>query len=140
MQCKMAEIVGSVFHFHGWFHYTISKCFAFWHDLSMYVFWQTAIILLQLPLENMALPFGSRFAFQLSGSYRVDVLCSLFNTLLLIRIMQFNFSFSMIGCGLVQAQYALHNISRNSHITVHYFVKVLRYLVMLSVESWALLV
>lgn len=49
-----------------------------------------ARILLRLPCENMAPPFVGRGAFQLSGSYRVEVVGSLFETLLvIIRVMQF---------------------------------------------------
>ncbi|WAR28438.1 NHEB-like protein [Mya arenaria] len=32
---------------------------------------------------------------------------------------------SIIGCGLVQAQYAFHNISRKSYTTVKYFSKMM---------------
>ena len=35
--------------------------------------------------------------------------------------------FSCIGCGLIQAQYAFHNISNKSYITVKYFGKMMRY-------------
>ena len=33
----------------------------------------------------------------------------------------------MIGCGLLQANYAFHNVSRKSYITVKYFTKMVRY-------------
>ena len=35
-------------------------------------------------------------------------------------------SHSLIGCGLVQAQYAFHNIHPKSNTTVKYFVKMTR--------------
>jgi len=36
-------------------------------------------------------------------------------------------SYSIIGCGLTQAQYTFHNISRKSYTTVKYFSKMMRY-------------
>ena len=39
----------------------------------------------------------------------------------------FSVCFSCIGCGLIQAMYAFHNISSKSQITVKYFSKMMRY-------------
>ena len=36
------------------------------------------------------------------------------------------FYFSCIACGLIQAQYAFHNISNKSYTTVKYFGKMIR--------------
>ncbi|KAK2142450.1 hypothetical protein LSH36_952g00068 [Paralvinella palmiformis] len=44
---------------------------------------------------------------------------------LLAELFHFSGIISIIGCGLVQAQYAFHNISHKSHTTVVYFSKML---------------
>ncbi|XP_033760416.1 LOW QUALITY PROTEIN: sodium/hydrogen exchanger 2-like [Pecten maximus] len=42
---------------------------------------------------------------------------------LLAELFHFSGIISIIGCGLVQAQYAFHNISQKSHTTIKYFSK-----------------
>jgi hypothetical protein len=58
--------------------------------------------------------------FHFSGIIRYDTHQILFPIKQLIY-------FSIIGCGLVQAHYALKNISHKSYTTVKYFTKMLRY-------------
>lgn len=44
---------------------------------------------------------------------------------LMAEMFHFSGIISIIGCGLAQAQYAFHNISRKSHTTVKYFSKMM---------------
>ncbi|XP_060608058.1 Na(+)/H(+) exchanger beta-like isoform X2 [Ruditapes philippinarum] len=44
---------------------------------------------------------------------------------LMAEMFHFSGIISIIGCGLTQAQYAFHNISRKSHTTVKYFSKMM---------------
>ncbi|XP_074658542.1 Na(+)/H(+) exchanger beta-like isoform X3 [Tubulanus polymorphus] len=48
---------------------------------------------------------------------------SAYLSFLMAELFHFSGIISMIGCGLVQAQYAFHNISHKSHTTIKYFMK-----------------
>ena len=104
------------------------------------------ITLLYLPLDNFTvvepltilimayLSFIVAELFHWSGIIRFDrnlytkvrSFVNLYNVMSTPSLELYHFHHSMIGCGLVQAQYAMENISRKSYITVHYFIKMLR--------------
>ncbi|XP_059350409.1 Na(+)/H(+) exchanger protein 7-like isoform X2 [Daphnia carinata] len=98
--------------------------------------------------EQYVLGFVSFFTISLGG-FGIGILCGLLTALITrttseVRVVEplvvfgmayfaymgaelFHFSgiISCIGCGLVQAHYAFPNISRKSHTTVKYFIKML---------------
>ncbi|ELU07584.1 hypothetical protein CAPTEDRAFT_224019 [Capitella teleta] len=101
-----------------------------------------------IPLSQIALGVGSFFTISLGGlsiGIVFGILTALITrttkhvrvveplTILILAYLSFIVAelfhwsgiISMIGCGLVQAQYSFHNISTKSLITVEYFIKML---------------